>query len=335
MRIFKKFMRSKEKVITMEAKDLITFLKEEKKRLIPNIFVIYMYTPNVYKVRMFLISLIMMVKAFFKRKINFQDIILYLINKNNTFYFKMINFIREEFLKYYCKKTAKKDNCDFIIFKGPVKGDDVIFHVKSIILQDSYHVRDFIKEDSYVIDAGANIGIFSIFASQYAKNGKIYAFEPASETFKILKENTTYYENIEIFKLALGNENKKEKIRVFSISKGISTLVDSSVADQFSQNFGEFVEEEIEVIKLDDFLIQNKIPKIDFIKIDVEGYELKVLEGAKETIKKYSPVIVVSAYHTPSDKIKIPQLVLSLNPNYKYKLNEIGEEDYIFYIDKK
>jgi hypothetical protein len=68
----------------------------------------------------------------------------------------------------------------------------------------------------------------------------------------------------------------------------------------------------------------------------VEGYELKVLGGCKETIKKYSPVIAVSAYHEPSDKVKMPQLILSFNPNYKYKLNKIGEEDFIFYIiDKK
>jgi len=321
----------------MTTKDLISFLEEEKNKLIPNIFVIYMFTPNVYKARMFLINLIMVVKAFFKRKISFQDIKLYIVNKNNTLYLKMINFIREEFLKYYRKKVGEEDNrFNFIIFKGPVKGDNVLFQVKSIIIQDTYHVKDFVKEDSHVIDAGANIGIFSIFASQYAKSGKIYAFEPASETFKILKENTAYYENIEVFKLALGNENKKGKIRIFSISKEVSTLVDSSVADKFSQNFGEFIEEEIEVVKLDEFLMQNKIPKIDFIKIDVEGYELKVLDGAKETIKKYSPVIAVSAYHEPSDKVKMPQLILSFNPNYKYKLNKIGEEDFIFYIiDKK
>jgi len=317
----------------MKTKDLISFLEEEKNKLIPNIFVIYMFTPNVYKVKMFLIKLIMVVKALFKRKISFQDIKHYIVNKNNKLYLKMINFIREEFLKYYRKKVGEEDN--FIIFKGPVKGDDVLFHVKSIIIQDTYHVKDFVKEDSYVIDVGANIGIFSIFAAQYAKRGKIYAFEPASETFKILKENTAYYENIEVFKLSLGNENKKGKIRIFSISKGISTLVDSSLADKFSQNFGEFIEEEVEVVKLDDFLMQNKVPKIDFIKIDVEGYELKVLEGAKETIKKYLPVIVVAVYHEPSDKVKIPQLILSINPNYKYKLNKIGEEDFIFYIDKK
>ena len=57
--------------------------------------------------------------------------------------------------------------------------------------------------------------------------------------------------------------------------------------------------------------------KIDFIKLDIEGAEYKALLGAEKTIKKNKPVIAVCVYHNQSDFFRIPQLLISYNPNYQ------------------
>lgn len=61
--------------------------------------------------------------------------------------------------------------------------------VKQIIISDQYCAREFIKDNAILIDAGANIGIFSLFAHSLTPNGKIYSFEPNKKTFSILQKN--------------------------------------------------------------------------------------------------------------------------------------------------
>lgn len=63
--------------------------------------------------------------------------------------------------------------------------------VEEIVIADQYCAQEFLKKDSVVIDVGANIGTFSLFASHLSPKGKIYSFEPNSKTFKILKKKCT------------------------------------------------------------------------------------------------------------------------------------------------
>jgi len=76
----------------------------------------------------------------------------------------------------------------------------------------------------------------------------------------------------------------------------------------------------VKVTTIDKFVEANKLPRVDFIKMDVEGHELKVLKGAHETIQAFKPSLAVSAYHRGDDLIKLPKFLLELNPNYKFYL---------------
>lgn len=87
----------------------------------------------------------------------------------------------------------------------------------------------------------------------------------------------------------------------------------------------------VKLTTLDKFVEENNIKKIDFIKIDAEGSEREIIKGAKLIIKKFKPKIAVSAYHLPDDKKVIPELILSINKDYKYRLVSKGEECPIFY----
>lgn len=85
------------------------------------------------------------------------------------------------------------------------------------------------------------------------------------------------------------------------------------------------------MVTIDSFVEEHKIEKVDFIKMDTEGYERNIIMGAAKTIRRFSPVIVCSAYHLKDDKIKIPELIKSINPEYKYRIEKRGEEDLVFW----
>ena len=132
--------------------------------------------------------------------------------------------------------------------------------------------------DSSVIDVGANIGNHSIeFARHF---GKVYAFEPNPHTFKLLAFNSDFHPNIEVF-----NHGLSDKDAALQMSEDIVNYGGSSAVRQMEGD----TQVRIEVKRLDD--VAADIPDIALIKIDVEGMELKVLQGAVETIRSHQPAI--------------------------------------------
>lgn len=179
---------------------------------------------------------------------------------------------------------------------------------RGIVIYNQYHV-ELIKEKAVVVDAGANIGVFSIFAAQKHPDATIYAFEPTPSTFKKLQENTAKYSNIKCFNYALGSTNKKVNIVDLGNFSGLNYIGDSGIP--------------VEMKTIDSLNIQ-----MDFLKMDTEGYEADILKGAAETIKKYKPVVAMSAYHKPEDKTELPK-VLNTITSYECKLEHDCEEDFI------
>ena len=74
----------------------------------------------------------------------------------------------------------------------------------------------------------------------------------------------------------------------------------------------------VKVTTIGNFLKNSGVPSVDFIKMDVEGLELKVLKAAAETIKTFKTRLALSAYHRGDDFVKLPKFLLELNPNYKF-----------------
>jgi FkbM family methyltransferase len=136
------------------------------------------------------------------------------------------------------------------------------------------------KENWVYVDAGANVGIYSILFSQLSPDGLVYAFEP-TETAVFLVENLQANQcaNVRVFRNALGNKSGKIEDKVFRI-------------------WGQ----EPEVCKqpfttVDDFCSSEKIDRLDCIKIDVDSYDLEVLEGSISTLRQFNPYIVVELNH--------------------------------------
>ena len=206
--------------------------------------------------------------------------------------------------------------------------------LEDIIIKDQYNAKEFLNsEDSKVVlDCGANIGIFSLWVHYLSPESKIYSFEPTKSTFEILEKNiktNNLDKKIFAFNMALGDTQKKTVIRIDKEGGlgACNSLIDSKCL------ISTVILQEVSMVTLDDFVQGNNLPRVDFIKIDTEGYEKQIIKGACNTIRKFSPIISCAAYHFQNDKVEIPKLVKSINLNYHYKLLKRSEEDLIFWVN--
>lgn len=145
-------------------------------------------------------------------------------------------------------------------------------------------LKNIIKAESTVIDAGANQGIYSYFISKFCKN--IQIFEPNSECFNLLKSWANSHENIIVYNEALSNEDRLASLLIPIDQHGVEH--DSSASIE-NNNFSQTREETVRLNKLDSF----NFSEIDFIKIDVEGHEFPLLQGAYNTIKISKPCLLI------------------------------------------
>jgi FkbM family methyltransferase len=180
-----------------------------------------------------------------------------------------------------------------------------------------------------VIDGGACWGDTSLYyACLCGEAGKVFAFEILPENLAIMEQNITDNPElggrIECVKRALWNRSG-ETLGYTSRASGTSLLVGSK--DDGS----------VETISIDDWVRQRALPRVDFIKLDVEGAELDALRGAEKTIRTFRPRIAVSVYHREDDLISIPAFLHSFNCGYKLLLDHftIYNEETILFADPK
>jgi FkbM family methyltransferase len=155
-----------------------------------------------------------------------------------------------------------------------------------------------------VLDAGSWIGDFAAYAS--VKGATTYAFEPTDESYEYLLQTAKLNKNIYPVKKGLGNKK----------TLGLLLKGDHSGANKIVS--GNSVEEgqHVEITTVDDFVKENGLVRVDFIKADIEGYERYMLEGAQETLKKFAPKLAICTYHLPDDPEVLEKLIKNANPAY-------------------
>lgn len=185
------------------------------------------------------------------------------------------------------------------------------------------HCSSFITPGSVIIDAGANIGNHTVFLAKFCKAKEIHAFEPQKTAFSIMNENLKLnnINNVKTYNVVLGRNNGFAEVKKSTPSSvGETRFV--------SNNNGKY-----EMITIDSLGIEQ----VGFIKIDVEGSQLEVLNGAQKTLKKYLPVIWIelneccsafpSEYSEEHEKDLPHQFLLECG----YKLEEkLGQNDFIY-----
>jgi len=145
-------------------------------------------------------------------------------------------------------------------------------------------VKKLVKPGMKILEVGANIGYYAVLETKLAgENGYLYAFEPSPFNFNLLKRNIELnkIKNAEVYQKAAGAENEMAKFYVANKSN-LSSFIKRDDMDMYRN--GKIID--VEIIKLDDFL-KNK--DVDFIRMDVEGYEKEILRGIEETMKTQHP----------------------------------------------
>lgn len=155
------------------------------------------------------------------------------------------------------------------------------------------------------LDIGAYDGDSALAFYYSYRPTKIYAFEPENGNYERLKKNNKILGGNIIIAIKAGVSDKAGKANI-SRDHSCSKLTEDES------------DERINLITLDEFEKENKLEKVNVIKMDIEGAELDALKGAENLIKKFKPVLAISIYHNAKDFFEIKTWLEELVPEYKF-----------------
>lgn len=163
------------------------------------------------------------------------------------------------------------------------------------------------------VDLGAYVGdSVQDFIKTYSKDAynKIYCYEMTKETFAMLKNNLSSYNNIIYRNCAVTNEES---------TICIEENTESSSANKIATN------KNANHIKVASVTLDKDIKeKITMIKMDIEGSEQEAIKGSYNHIKQDCPTLLISVYHNNEDLWKVPKMINEINDNYNYYLRCYG-----------
>lgn len=195
------------------------------------------------------------------------------------------------------------------------------------------HFNKLVKPGMIVLDIGANIGPHTVVFSKLVKEGIVYAFEPQREIYYQLCGNIALnsLKNVFCTQAAISNESGHLRVPFLDYDKPLNSGGVSMESTWATRNPAMCYP--VPVTRIDDL----KISKVDFIKIDVEGMEIKVLQGAEETINRCRPTMWIE--RNPEKKLSEPVLNFLTAHGYWFELitsrgfnpdNFFGETENIF-----
>jgi FkbM family methyltransferase len=172
--------------------------------------------------------------------------------------------------------------------------------------------QDIIKSlnNKVFLDCGAYVGDSALMFIRDYNPSKVYSFEPIIGNYNNLLVN-------------IENNNLKNLI---PINKGLGEK--SYILNIHSLDVSSFISEagdaKINVISIDEFVSENDL-SVGLIKMDVEGYELEALRGAKNTIKDFKPLLLIGIYHNPEEFFGTKKYLEKLMPDYQFKIKFLSD----------
>lgn len=177
------------------------------------------------------------------------------------------------------------------ILKKIIKGN------RGIISKE--YIAKFLPSDPVILEAGADTGSDTVEMNKLWPDSIIYAFEPIPVSFLKLVDLTKNYKNIHCFNLALSNKNGKDLMNLSNTLSSSSLLKPKEHLNQHPEiTFEKKIE--IDTTTIDQWAIKNKISKIDFMWLDLQGIELEVLKSSESILKNvkviYTEVSLIENY---------------------------------------
>ena len=207
--------------------------------------------------------------------------------------------------------------------------------IKAFIKEIVYYDSQLTKDIEYILkklnfknpifcDVGAYKGLWICKYLKKFPNLVAYLIEPHEKSYLYLKEKFKNYENISLFKMGLSNSNEIEKVNINAKSYTNSFLeFDDNVSKSWKhEQFENLHKEEVKMKKLTDFVKENNIPRINVLKLDVQGYESRVLNGAENLLRDnlvdliLLEVIIIPTYKDQSSVSEI----FNIFESYDYSL---------------
>ncbi|MDL2285140.1 FkbM family methyltransferase [Desulfovibrio sp. OttesenSCG-928-F07] len=161
------------------------------------------------------------------------------------------------------------------------------------------------EEDDIMLDGGVSdmVEVQKSFSNFIGPRGRIFGFEPIPYMFEIAKNKLSEHKNYTLFCKGPGAHEEKVHFADLRDSSRMATPGSNTI--------------ECEITSIDAFMQQNKIRRLNCIKLDIEGSELDAINGAEETIKKFKPKLIICLYHKPEDIYTIPARIKELVPEYE------------------
>ncbi|QKW25536.1 FkbM family methyltransferase [Streptomyces seoulensis] len=170
-----------------------------------------------------------------------------------------------------------------------------------------------IPEKPVILDVGANIGLFTLFATQRWPGARVFSFEPAPDVFDALRRNAGHLPGVHVHNLALGDEDQSRELTYYphytmmsgfdadpAVDKVLASAFITSAADALDEEFrDEFIQEAEDLVddslgerrlvrcdvqRVETFAGRAGIDRVDLLKVDVEGFELRVLQGVGDRL---------------------------------------------------
>jgi len=175
------------------------------------------------------------------------------------------------------------------------------------IASHSEYLHPLVKPEAgdIMIDGGVSdlVGAQGTFAEAVGPKGMVYGFEPIPSMYESARQSLSLHENYRLFCQGLGLKKEKLHFEYAHDSSRVSNAGANTI--------------ECEIINIDNVVEEQRLERLDCIKLDIEGSELDALKGAAKTIEKFRPKLIICLYHKPEDIIDIPTYIKSLVPEYE------------------
>ena len=152
-------------------------------------------------------------------------------------------------------------------------------------------VKKYVHEGDVVIDVGAHVGYYTLLMAQLVgKNGKVYSFEPDPVNFELLKKSVEIngFENVVLIQKAVSDTTEKIKLFLGDNDSAINRIYDAKLGDAKKSI-------DVESVTIDEYFKEND-KLFNFIKIDSEGSEAKIINGMEKFLTKNRKLIMMTEF---------------------------------------